>query len=474
MDPEEVSINLPDYLSSSEKYKLNVKPIKYEINENKNEQIMKAVVETVNLVINDDSLSALTKLNAIRLIKETNNEKSDTMFFYTEQNLLDTYQEIALYKKEIQMDDRGKTYFDGHDQQQEIQILGNSFLRLVLECIFVWSQWHKSSKVNKIFKELKYSQNVRFPPNLNYFKEYNQLIEIEQIEHEDEEDLQVNDSPNKNDQNHKNSDQKSNQDEKKDEQSQSPVKTPQYNQQSAPYNNRKEEQGQNSENNQLYSTQNSVLDSYKHEVQRNSEKYKLRGTQSNLRPQSPNSSNIHNNSLYSSKKSVSNTLMISRGNVNTSRQSIQDEKKLNKPFESTYHNKNSAKNNKFDLNIVSKYGVSNASQKQASGLSVNKEVLEKPGFSARNIQKKENQLHNINSNISDNNNNQEISRYLSIIEELTQERDKYKALYEQDNANLKVKEKQLKDLQKEKEELEQENMKLLKQSVPKDYNYNQY
>ena len=47
---------------------------------------------------------------------------------------------IALYKCEDSSEDRGRTLFSPHPTREEAQV-GNSFLRLILECLRVWSKW---------------------------------------------------------------------------------------------------------------------------------------------------------------------------------------------------------------------------------------------------------------------------------------------------------------------------------------------
>ena len=55
--------------------------------------------------------------------------------------MIDVLKEIAKFNCENEDENRGVFYFGENPNEAEKQ-LGNSFLRLSLECILVWSIWH--------------------------------------------------------------------------------------------------------------------------------------------------------------------------------------------------------------------------------------------------------------------------------------------------------------------------------------------
>ena len=78
---------------------------------------------------------------------------------------------LALFEKESDRDDRGKTYFmykfliffyiikkkkkSKEQFQEDLSIVGNSFFRLLLECIYVWNNWFPNSAFSEYYLKLK-------------------------------------------------------------------------------------------------------------------------------------------------------------------------------------------------------------------------------------------------------------------------------------------------------------------------------
>ena len=79
--------------------------------------------------------------------------------------------EIAKFDYQNKSEDRGKYYFSNSPSDEE-SILGNSFLRLVLECIIVWGSWFLNSEFAEELHEL-ILLGVNFPSEFNYFQEEN-------------------------------------------------------------------------------------------------------------------------------------------------------------------------------------------------------------------------------------------------------------------------------------------------------------
>jgi hypothetical protein len=55
--------------------------------------------------------------------------------------IISILKEIAKFNSESDNEDRGIYFFGPNPSEGEKQ-LGNSFLRLTLECLLVWSLWH--------------------------------------------------------------------------------------------------------------------------------------------------------------------------------------------------------------------------------------------------------------------------------------------------------------------------------------------
>jgi hypothetical protein len=49
-------------------------------------------------------------------------------------------EKVALFDRRNPDENRGK-YFFSHDPDQQHMKIGNTFFRLVLECLWVWSKW---------------------------------------------------------------------------------------------------------------------------------------------------------------------------------------------------------------------------------------------------------------------------------------------------------------------------------------------
>lgn len=96
----------------------------------------------------------------------------------TQKVLLPMLEQIASYDLENQDENRGKMYFIDNPTvetlRDQLPLLGNTFIRMILECLFVWSIWHPQDTLNNQSKFKKTYQNlldmgVKFP-KLAYYK----------------------------------------------------------------------------------------------------------------------------------------------------------------------------------------------------------------------------------------------------------------------------------------------------------------
>ncbi|EAR97605.2 hypothetical protein TTHERM_00440550 (macronuclear) [Tetrahymena thermophila SB210] len=99
-------------------------------------------------------------------------------------NILQKMNQIALFQAGNENEDRGEEYF-GSNVEEEVQVIGNSLLRLVLECFMFWplmfesDQYQKRNSISQIFDDLN-TKNVHFPENINYFKSFYKQLNLEQ------------------------------------------------------------------------------------------------------------------------------------------------------------------------------------------------------------------------------------------------------------------------------------------------------
>ncbi|EAS04855.2 hypothetical protein TTHERM_00469040 (macronuclear) [Tetrahymena thermophila SB210] len=170
LDPNSI-VNM---LSNPEQYKKSAKPYKQAINQGdmKTMLVMSQVIQECLQRQRDEKPMVL--LNSIRFVKETldkSAQRKDYQELIAERILPEMFIS-AQFDKEKKEEDRGKFYF-GDKPSNELAILGNSFFRLVLECLLVWSNWFPNTMYSEIYQQLV-QIGVTFPEQLNYFKEENE------------------------------------------------------------------------------------------------------------------------------------------------------------------------------------------------------------------------------------------------------------------------------------------------------------
>ncbi|KAL4472057.1 hypothetical protein ABPG72_007106 [Tetrahymena utriculariae] len=175
---------LKNMLSSFENYKKQQKQIKQQVSQGQKEEI-NTIILLVQNMLEEPNKSPIILLNAIRLIKDCLDTKNELIVegLY-KSNILQKMNQIALFQAGNENEDRGEEYF-GSNVEEEVQVIGNSLLRLVLECFMFWplmfesDQFHKRNKISQIFDDLT-TKNVHFPENINYFKSFYKQLNLEQ------------------------------------------------------------------------------------------------------------------------------------------------------------------------------------------------------------------------------------------------------------------------------------------------------
>ncbi|KAL4446509.1 hypothetical protein ABPG74_001250 [Tetrahymena malaccensis] len=191
---------LKNMLSSFENYKKQQKQIKQQVSQGQKEEI-NAIIQLVENILEDPKKSPIILLNAIRvsliqlffflvsnnikLIKDCLDTKNEFMVegLY-KSNILQKMNQIALFQAGNENEDRGEDYF-GSNVEEEVQVIGNSLLRLVLECFMFWPLMFESGEfqnritISQIFDDLT-TKKVHFPENINYFKSLYKQLNLEQ------------------------------------------------------------------------------------------------------------------------------------------------------------------------------------------------------------------------------------------------------------------------------------------------------
>ena len=100
---------------------------------------------------------------------------NDEFILEVKKEILPIYEQIA-YSNKGDNEDRGKSIFlKGKLKDNELETIGNSFLRLVLESIFVWSKWFPVNPETKQISKFRITYEkclvfkVKFPTVI-YFK----------------------------------------------------------------------------------------------------------------------------------------------------------------------------------------------------------------------------------------------------------------------------------------------------------------
>ncbi|KAL4491863.1 hypothetical protein ABPG72_006118 [Tetrahymena utriculariae] len=157
--------NLRVYLISNDQYK---KTGRYKENiKQGNQEIIPVVLETIESIITNKKEEPMTRLNALRLLKECVDQDNELFNYNVENGLLNT-----IYQFAIQLD--RKTLLKANPTVQEEKI-SMSFYILCLECIKMWAHWypeHKgvSSQFKTLFISLK-NNGFKFPASFNFFKD---------------------------------------------------------------------------------------------------------------------------------------------------------------------------------------------------------------------------------------------------------------------------------------------------------------
>ncbi|KAL4428771.1 hypothetical protein ABPG74_001285 [Tetrahymena malaccensis] len=163
--------NLKLILQNPDQYKEGSKPYKKGV-QTRDSQKIALITETVQkIIIKKFKEPPIMQLSAVRLIKECFELFVQEFIDMVAEKILPIMSQVAHFQQNNQNINRGKEYFYQEDQEKNAQLeqLGNSFFRLVLECIYVWAKWYPNTQYANTYNNLV-DQKITFPTSFTYFK----------------------------------------------------------------------------------------------------------------------------------------------------------------------------------------------------------------------------------------------------------------------------------------------------------------
>ncbi|CAK67931.1 unnamed protein product (macronuclear) [Paramecium tetraurelia] len=153
--------NLKECLSSEGGYK-NTKQFKENIQD---EDTLNYVIETLEDILQSSKSQPMSLVLSMRLTKELMDLHYDCVVHSISNNIVYMIEDIIM--ADLKKNERGKFYFSDQPNQSLI-LLGNTLVRLALECIFVWNLWHPNNlAITQVYQRL-IDKGVQFP-KLHYF-----------------------------------------------------------------------------------------------------------------------------------------------------------------------------------------------------------------------------------------------------------------------------------------------------------------
>ncbi|CAD8209348.1 unnamed protein product [Paramecium octaurelia] len=163
--------NLKECLSSEGGYK-NTKRFKENIQD---EDTLNYVIETLEDIFQSSKSQPMSLVLSMRvsllvclaeqLTKELMDLHYDCVVHSISNNIVYMIEDIIM--ADLKKNERGKFYFSDQPNQSLI-LLGNTLVRLALECIFVWNLWHPNNlAITQVYQRL-IDKGVQFP-KLHYF-----------------------------------------------------------------------------------------------------------------------------------------------------------------------------------------------------------------------------------------------------------------------------------------------------------------
>jgi len=187
----EISKVISELFLSNESHKKN-KPFYLSQLKNSSLNSFPLLIQTLKYLFSTPSTKPEIRLLALHFVKEATDLNSQPFLQSLKKSLYPLFFEDAKFQKENKDDDRGKFFFS-MKPDANTKIRGNSYLRLLLECIEVWAKWYKNDAVlAKGYRDLL-QLGVKFPSEKTYFKNINEEMKVpidnEQAEESDNESI---------------------------------------------------------------------------------------------------------------------------------------------------------------------------------------------------------------------------------------------------------------------------------------------
>ena len=131
------------------------------------------LIQALKNIFSNSKTVPHTRLLALHFLQEAVNLNTQQLLLYVKKSIYPLLLEDAKFQKEKKDDDRGK-YFFSQTPDATTKTQGNSYLRLLLECIEVWAKWYRQDEV---FSQgyIQLSQlGVKFPSERIYLKNINE------------------------------------------------------------------------------------------------------------------------------------------------------------------------------------------------------------------------------------------------------------------------------------------------------------
>ena len=166
MNEEEIEKFIEQVFTSQQSYKKNNKYYKSLSHDEKGiEIILNGILTTLN-----SNYPPMSKLLAMRFLKEVMDGKRPLFIEAVGEYIAPYLFKIASFRPDLKDDNRGKLLF-GDSAPVDAQNVGNSILRLTLECLLAWNFLY-GKKFSLTVKELR-ELDVKFPDSSGYFKTLN-------------------------------------------------------------------------------------------------------------------------------------------------------------------------------------------------------------------------------------------------------------------------------------------------------------
>ncbi|CAD8175486.1 unnamed protein product [Paramecium octaurelia] len=153
---------------TSEHHYKQTKQIKEYIMEN-NIDITQGAIQAVGNILEDANSQPIEKVLSTRLVKEIMDCHIALVIEKVQIKIMPIYEQILT--QFCEKGQKAKQYFSNKPDEQ-LMVLGNTFIRLISECVFVWNIWHPSidgqpSVYSRVYNNLV-SKGIQFP-KLFYF-----------------------------------------------------------------------------------------------------------------------------------------------------------------------------------------------------------------------------------------------------------------------------------------------------------------